>query len=356
MNKSNAMGIGRAIITSRALVCTASVALVHLSGCNKIADKLVEKTENAIKTEAVAAAAKLEQEPKGDPAALKDEQLADKLSHYIECLNSLSRGASNSRERYLSWAKKEGVTGKERHIYGLYELSDPKYCFKEIEEAKAKQPALPEIEQAAQKYQAAYEALRAKVKTAHSYYDQNDYKDDKFAKGKEMHAPLLAAFSEFEATNDVFEKLVVTLNEEVAARELERVSKDPNRQLEYRGRKLTSIAKEVVKASSVQTLNDLDATLYASKVENLSQAITDLESYAAAHAEEASKAQNEDRMLSDGKELQKAAKELLRRKRENKDFNKEFFSGNAPQMVDGHPAQVIEKFNSFIRTSNSARY
>ncbi len=156
--------------------------------------------------------------------------------------------------------------------------------------------------------------------------------------------------------NATFEKLVVTMNEEVAARELERVSKDPTRQLEFRGRKLTSVAKEVVKASSVENLKDLDETLYASKVENLSTAVTDLETYIASHAAEAEKAQNEERMVSEGKDLQKAAKELLRRKRENKDFNKEFFSHNAPQMVEGHPAQVIEKFNSFIRTSNSARY
>lgn len=354
-NRSRAKGMGRGFITPGLLLCASGIVLLQSSGCNKIADKLVERTENAINAEAVAAAAKVE-EPAADPAAVRDEQLADKLSDYIECLNNLSRGAFNSRERYLSWASKDGVTGKERNVYGLYQLSDPKYCFKGLAEAKAKPPALPEIEQAAGKYEAAYQALQAKIQPAYAYYDQNDYKDDKFAKGKEMHGPLLAAFAEFEAVNATFEKLVVTLNEEVAARELERVSKDPERQLEFRGRKLTSAAKDVVKASTVDTLKELDETLYASKVESLSAAITDLETYVASHAAEAEKAQNEDRMLSDSKDLQKAAKELLRRKRENKDFNKEFFSNNAPQMVEGHPAQVIDKFNGFIRTSNSARY
>lgn len=325
------------------------------TGCNKITEELVKKTESVIKSEAVAAIAKVE-EPAADPAATRDQQVADKLSHYIDCLNNLSRGAFNSRERYLSWASEDGVTGKERNIYGLYKLSEPKYCFKAIDEAKAKTPALSEIEQAAEKYKAEYQALEAKVQTAYAYYDQKDYKDDKFAKAKELHGPLLAAFAAFEGANKTFERLVVTLNEEVAARELERVSKDPERQLEFRGRKLTSLAKEVVKASNVETLSALDGTLYASKVENLSAAIADLESYIASHPAEAEKAQYEDRMLSESKELQKAAKELLRRKRENKDFNKEFFSRNAPQMVEGHPAQVIEKFNSFIRTSNSARY
>ncbi len=180
-----------ALINSGLILCTSGLALVQFSACNKIADKLVERTENAIKAEAVAAAAKMEQvaaEPAADPAALRDEQLADKLSHYIECLNSLSRGVFSSRERYLSWASKDGVTGKERNVYGLYELSDPKYCFKDLAEAKAKPPALPEIEQAAVKYEAAFQALQAKTQPAYAYYDQNDYKDDKFAKGKNARA------------------------------------------------------------------------------------------------------------------------------------------------------------------------
>jgi hypothetical protein len=340
------------VFGSGLMLCGLAVAL---PGCSKLVDKLAERAQDAIEPQVAAVEAKVA-EPAATPAATRDEQVADKLSHYIECLNGLSRGVFNSRDRYLSWASKDGVTGKERNVYGLYELSDPKYCFKDLEEAKAKPPNLPEIERAAEKYQAAYQALQAKVKPVYTYYDQNDYKDDAFAKGKEVHASLLAAFSDFENVNKTFENLVVTLNEEVAARELERVSKDPTRQLEFRGRKLASAAKDVVKASNVETLKELDAVIYASKVENLSAAMTDLETYIASHASEAEKAQNEDRMLSDGKELQKAAKELLRRKRENKDFNKEFFARNAPQMVEGHPAQVIEKFNSFIRASNSARY
>lgn len=354
MNKARTRGA-----ISRLLVCASGLAVAQ-TGCKKITEELVKKTEEVVKSEAVANIAKKVEapaaEPVGDPAATRDQQLADKLSNYIDCLNNLSRSAFNSRERYLSWASKDGVTGKERHTYGLYKLSDPKYCFKKIDEAKAKAPEVAEIEQAAEKYRTEYQALEAKVQTAYAYYDQKDYKDDKYAKGKEMHAPLMAAFAAFESANKTFEGLVVTLNEEVAARELERVSKDPERQLEYRGRKLTSVAKEVVKASNVESLSALDGTLYASKVENLSAAIEDLETYVTSHPEEAEKAQGEDRLLSEGKELQKAAKELLRRKRENKDFNKEFFSRNAPQMVEGHPAQVIEKYNSFIRVSNSARY
>ena len=42
--------------------------------------------------------------------------------------------------------------------------------------------------------------------------------------------------------------------------------------------------------------------------------------------------------------------------RDNKDFNKEFFSKSSPTMVDGHPAQVVDTYNRMISDSNNLRY
>ena len=45
------------------------------------------------------------------------------------------------------------------------------------------------------------------IKEASTYYDQKNYKDDKFAKGKELHPRLLAAF---EVVNAQFQRLFTT--------------------------------------------------------------------------------------------------------------------------------------------------
>jgi hypothetical protein len=351
----SSVAVSSVAVSSVALSSVAGTLALGSSGCDKVKTELIERTEKVVK-QAEAVATQVQAEPAKDPEAERDAHIAGKLGNYIDCLNSLSRSAFSSRERYLSWAPKNGVTGKERLVYGLYQLSDPKPCFKSIADAKLKSPALPEIEQAAARYEAAFSALNAQVQKAYPYYDQNDYKDDAFANAKALHGPLLQAFDDFEQAHGALDKLIEALNDEVGARELTRVSKDPARQLEYRGRKLVAEAKKIVHASHVNTLQELDGTAYTLKIESLSAAISELETYLAAHAEEADRAQGEDRVLAHAKDLQKAAKELARRKRENKDFNKEFMSRNAPQMVEGHPAQVIEKFNNFIRTSNSARY
>ena len=60
--------------------------------------------------------------------------------------------------------------------------------------------------------------------------------------------------------------------------------------------------------------------------------------------------------ISAEQDLLKASKALLRRKRDKKDFNKEFFAGQNPELVEGHPAQVVDKYNDFIDRVNSLRY
>ncbi|MGC4091109.1 MAG: hypothetical protein QM756_25185 [Polyangiaceae bacterium] len=61
-------------------------------------------------------------------------------------------------------------------------------------------------------------------------------------------------------------------------------------------------------------------------------------------------------MLREERDLLKSGKDLMRRKRDNKDFNKEFFSGSNPKLVEGHPAQVIDKYNTVVRSSNHLRF
>ena len=65
-------------------------------------------------------------------------------------------------------------------------------------EGLAIEPAAPELDAAAKQYLDNLNALKEKVSEAHKYYERENYKDDKFAKGKGMHAPLVAAMTAFE--------------------------------------------------------------------------------------------------------------------------------------------------------------
>ena len=328
------------------------VSLFSLGGCKQIAE--AKKAAEALKAAASAVA------DKGTAVSSeedKDAQLGSKLSEYISCMNGTSKRVIDSRNRYLSWIadEKVGPTGKERNIYGLYDINADT-CFPNLERAKTAPPALPEVESAAAEYRKALEELDPLVKQANKYYDQSDYKDDKMAKGKQLHPQLMNAFAKFEQVSKGFEDRVTTLNDAVNARQFARLEKDPSRRLQYLSQKSLNEAKALIKLTDIAELKELDLQKYDVALQTYDKALTELEQYADSHKAETSRAMMFSSYLSSSKNFLKSAKELLRRKRDNKDFNKEFFSKSSPSMVDGHPAQVIETYNRMIGDSNNLRY
>jgi len=333
-------------------VLLGALSLVPVAGCKQIAE--ARKAAEALK--AAASAVAQSKGPGISSEEDKDAELSSKLGEYIGCMNGTSKRVVDSRNRYLSWVdEKVGPTGKERNIYGLYDINADT-CYPALDRAKTMQPALPEVESAAAEYRKALEELDPIVKQANKYYDQNDYKDDKMAKGKALHPQLMGAFAKFEQVSKGFEDRVTTLNDGVNARQFARLEKDPSRRLQYLSQKSLNEAKALIKLTDIAELKELDLQKYDVAVQTYDKALTELEQYADSHKAEVDKATMFSSYLSSAKTFLKSAKELLRRKRDNKDFNKEFFSKSSPSMVDGHPAQVVDTYNRMISDSNNLRY
>lgn len=334
-------------------VSCAALGISLLTGCKQIAE--ARKAAEALKAAASAAA-----DGKGPALSSeedKDAALGNKLGEYISCMNGTSKRVVDSRNRYLSWVKDEkvGPTGKERNIYGLYDINADT-CYPNLDRAKTMAPPLPEVESAAAEYRKALEELDPVVKQANKYYDQDDYKDDKMAKGKALHAELMNGFAKFEQVSKGFEDRVTKLNDEVMARQLTRLEKDPSRKLQYLSQRGLNEAKALVNMIDIAELKELDQQKYDVALQTYDRTLTELEQYVDSHKAEANKVSMFSSYLSSCKTFLKSAKELMRRKRDNKDFNKEFFSNSNPSMVEGHPAQVIEKYNRMISDSNHLRY
>src|SRR5581483_3466708 len=119
-----------------------------------------------------------------------DQSLTQKLNAYVGCINRLSERSYDSRKRYFSWAAQSGPTGRERIIYGTYTIYDTSDCKKNVEKANALEPRDAELEAAASAYVTAVTTLAPLLKEADDYYTQQDYKDDKMAKGKALHPRL----------------------------------------------------------------------------------------------------------------------------------------------------------------------
>lgn len=131
-----------------------------------------------------------------------DDAMTEKLNAYVDLLNYVSEGVTRSHDRYAQWVdEKTGPTGNERHIYGIYQLYDGESRLAAAQKAHDLQPSI-DLDKHFPAYKDAYLKLKPLVDAAYTYYDQGNYKDDKMAKGKSMHAQLEAAFIAFEDASD----------------------------------------------------------------------------------------------------------------------------------------------------------
>jgi hypothetical protein len=146
-----------------------------------------------------------------------------KKGHYVECFNGVEKSRKAAVKRYFSWIKdpKTGPTGKERHVYGIYKIHGMDRCKKQVEKAKAISVDFKELNELA-KLMDTYVVdaekvvkLAAKIKR---YYTDQDYKDDKFAKGKKLHSEFLELLTKLQPTAKKFtllmDRVEDTLNEQ----------------------------------------------------------------------------------------------------------------------------------------------
>ncbi|MGD9562548.1 MAG: YiiG family protein [Pyrinomonadaceae bacterium] len=284
----------------------------------------------------------------------KDDTLVKKTNFYItDCYNRYSNRIVESHHRYASWVKDlgQGPTGKESIVYGLYDVNgDGSDCEKAIASAKSLEPSMPTLEDAADKYLAALKDVIGQIRGVNSYYEQEDYKDDGFAKGKAAHAGLIASFNAFKDANAAFAAEVDKLEDKVAQKELARLT-DGGQKYE------ALIVESGIKAKKIKNLlqekefGQLTADELTPLIEDFGSTVDQLRA-------DTSKTMGQSYVRSCD-EFTKASKELMRRVRDGKAFSdseRRFIASGAGWMVDGSPQQVIKAYNDMIQSRQFTRF
>jgi hypothetical protein len=281
--------------------------------------------------------------------------LNEKSNLYIgKCFNAYSNRVMDSYSRYASWIRdmKVGPTGKESIVYGLYDVNgDGSDCASAVSEAGDIEPDMPETEEIAERYSAALTEVIAAIRGVYKYYDQEDYKDDNFQKGKESHTGLVAAFEKFKAVNNEFQAEIDNIENEVAQQQLEQYRNDPSKKFAF------SVVDFNIKAKKVSGY--VQRTEYSQMSADELQAMND--EIEAAITQMKSNAGNDpfaSLYFSAADDFVKASKELMRRIRDKKpfdDFERRQLGTAAGWMVEGSPDKVINKYNDLIQRRSSLR-
>lgn len=332
----------------------APLLLLALLGCSPKSDSTTAEPPAAPAVAGAAAPAAPEKAAEPTPAPAADH-LNAKLQTYINCYNKLDERAHRTITRYSSWVKdmKEGPTGTEKVVYGLYSISseDVTACVAEFAQAAALRPALPELDSAGKAYMVALTAMDKLVADAYTYYDRDNYKDDKFAKGKAIHGPLAASFQSFSQASTAFSKALDVENDNLLAAQLAQIEKTQGRKLPYYQMALMAKAKGLSEVLGDETF---DAAVAAPRLQ--------------AYEAMADEAMAFVKPIKDGvphgwssfertaEEFRKASKERFRRVRDKvpySDGERMMLKPGSGWMVEGSSEKLIKAYNDLVNASNA---
>jgi hypothetical protein len=281
-------------------------------------------------------------------AAAQSSTATEKLNAYVGCINRLSSRAYESQSRYFSWAPKSGPTGKERIIYGTYTIYDTKDCAKNVDAANALEPRDAALEAAASAYVSAVTTLEPLLKDTDDYYTQENYKDDKMAKGRALHPKLVAAWDAFAAADKNLRAGVDAITDK---RKLEQL-----KEIEAREGKTTRYYVEalMIDAKRVLRLQDSDRP----DIEAITKAVSDYEAtvkgFEDANAADGNKVSS--MFTSNAKSVLVTSKQLMRRIRDKVPYTsgqKMMMQPGSEWMVEGSPGRLLRDYNQLVSSYNS---
>ncbi len=281
-------------------------------------------------------------------ASAEGPALTQKINAYVACINRLSERAYDSRERYFSWVGNKGPTGKERIIYGTYTIYETAACKAGVEKANALEPRDAEIEAAASDYVTAVVALEPLLKEADDYYQQQDYKDDRMAKGKALHPRLVAAWDQFANADQRLRAGIDEIQDKRAVERLAAIEASEGRKARYHVEALMMRAKRLVSAESAAK----------SDLARITGALTDYESMVKATEEYADANKGGgigSSFVGSAKSFLVTAKHLMRRIRDKVPYSsgdRMMLNAGGGWMVEGSPARLTRDYNGLVESYN----
>jgi hypothetical protein len=283
------------------------------------------------------------------PAAAQAPSPTEKLNAYVGCINRLSARSYESRARYFSWVGRNGPTGRERIIYGTYTIYDTSDCRKNVEKANGLEPRDAALEAAALAYADAVSKLEPLLKEADDYYTQQNYKDDKMAKGKALHPRLVAAWDAFATADKALRGGVEVINDRRAAERLAAIEASEGRKARYHVEALMIQAKRVLRAEEAAKPDLAEITQALNEYESIIKATEQL-SGAGGDAKIGSF------FIDSAKSFLTTAKQLMRRIRDKVPYStgdKMMLNAGSGWMVEGSPARLLRDYNQLIDSYNS---
>ena len=340
------------VVTSLLLALSLGAAGSVAAGCKKTdaaaatrSGEQGAKQDEAKQGEAKQSPAKQEAPPEPDP----DELLSTKMGFYIECVNKVDPIVADSSEAYHSFLAKDDLVNVKRPPIVRPMTGRFDDCYKAVDEAGKVAPKLADLEEGGAGYVGALRTLAPLMAEADQYYRQEDWKDDGFAKGKDLNGKIVAAFDGFVKARRQLHQTIDKYNDQILARALARIEKEEGRSLHYYSRRIMNDASALLDLG-------LDPAADPAKVRDA------IEAYKNVYAEMVAKAEKEpavasavkgwpgflnrgNNFLHDAKEIQRSIAAQLDKA-----------PGKPVKLADMLRHDLIESYNHMVEESNGLEF
>jgi hypothetical protein len=356
-------------VTSKLLIVVLSLGLVFgTSGCRRLLKRRPTGTGSST-TGTTGATGTTAQTPQDDA----DDQLTEKLDEYIKCLNTISSRAFQARKQYFAFIPKTGPKGTETFASTFTLTSGAATnCSAGVAKAKAMPPSDAKLEGVGSDFSNAASTLDPLLTQLNQYFDNKDFRDDKWAKGKALHPQVTLAFERFAKADHELHTTLDGITKPLAQRTLARLERDEGKKFRYHRKHVLNTARELVEtADPPGEDDDVDFTVYGNAFADFEKALDDLRAYGSTHKPDlANRALAPNWPVADSHfesfvrgadDYKKHAKDFWRCLRDApaaaKTPSGKIDVDKMKTCPDGKPGELqdttIRKYNEFIRTSNS---
>ena len=185
------------------------------------------------------------------------------------------------------------------------------------------------------------------LKEADDYYDQENYKDDKMAKGKALHPRLMAAWDAFADADQKLRGGIETINDRRSLERLAEIEKSEGHTARYQVEALMIQAKRVLRAENADKPD----------VAAMTQALSDYEEAVKAAEQFAGSGNGKigSFFIGNAKSYLVTSKQLMRRVRDKVPYSggdKMMMDAGSGWMVDGSPQRLLRDYNSLVEAYN----
>ncbi|HLJ62657.1 MAG TPA: DUF3829 domain-containing protein [Stellaceae bacterium] len=226
----------------------------------------------------------------------EDEAMEEKLGPIIECINNADNPLQGNFDKYrrlVEEIKKDPKAGHLTFLNGFDTDSNYigakvwKQCADTFDEAAGIAPRIGDLDQAVKHYATAIRAFIPLAPEVDNYYKQEDYKDDKWAKGKALDEKLAPLMAQIEIASGGIRKAVLRETNAIRDRELTQVEAKSGKGFEWHTLHYMIEARKTQEAfAAVMESDKPSAAEFGKAIEPLQKAYDDAVAYAGAHEEE----------------------------------------------------------------------